>query len=474
MIWQPVTRLIQPGKLWQPAATLTKAKYNTTAGVHPKLEAGTMSGSGTKKPGFVAKPTGSRALPARSPGPLGRNDRADPNVPALAGDSPGPAGCNDGCEYQRAFTPVPACKLDDATVSRLLGSPRSPVPVAGPRSDWAGYPDEMALFVTWLVRENYIRNVAGILPAAWRAMPEAELTTFLSSKYSEAEIKRQFLAKYAERKAIKQRFRKVNIVAALVIGLVWARENIEEGEWGTAAAKIGGAGFSAFVLNKLLYMRDPAAATIMAKRAGNFGRWFQGAARTNKLVNFLARDVARVLVIWDLKDLLLSGGYGGPNIPFDLIMEIDIDDESTWKEPDQALLNFGFNIWYQQKCTELRPEACGSPLYLGKVEGSAIMGLLRVLDIAPSDVPKLRQNLYRIEGDFDVVDFFIVSYVRRRVEASENVLVIATGRLSGMQVSGRGHFRNLEVIPANEAAVKLFGGKSKRWVPEYLLKSCGL
>jgi hypothetical protein len=102
---------------------------------------------------------------------------------------------------------------------------------------------------TYLVRDGYIQQVSGLLPAEWRSMSEAQLTSFLTEKYTEEELHAMFVEKYAERAAIKSSFRKFNIISALVIGLIWARETIKEGEWGTAAAKVGGMGMAAYVFN---------------------------------------------------------------------------------------------------------------------------------------------------------------------------------------------------------------------------------
>jgi hypothetical protein len=68
----------------------------------------------------------------------------------------------------------------------------------------------------------------------------------------------------------------------------------------------------------------------MAKKMGNYGRWFQGVARTNPYVNYLTRRLKPALLVWDLKGLIMSSGsMDGPNIPFDFIEEIDIFDKST-------------------------------------------------------------------------------------------------------------------------------------------------
>lgn len=422
----------------------------------------------TRTPGPLGREGDLVTTPARNRVPLGVNDSAFGRVPVLVGDTPGPTGVND-TGAAKPFHPAILAQNSLQSAGEPAG-PKAPViPPMLPPGD-ATYTQDIALFSSYLIRSGYIRQVEGILPPTWRAMSEESLTKFLSDHYTEAEIRQKFLEAYTERSAIKATFRKANIVAALVIGLVWARENIRHGEWAEAAAKVTGPLFAAFVLKRLLAMRDPTMAEIMARRAGLFGRWLQGAARSNKFVSFLAKDLARGLLIWDLRTIFMSGGYGGPNIPFDLITEIDIDDPRTWHEPDQTLLDFGFSIWFQQKCTPNHPEACGTPVYLGRVEGSAVMGILKVLDIAPSDIPSIRNRLYRIEGDWDEIDLFIVTISRRRVTANENVLVLATGKRSGELISGHGQFHSLEVIPANEAAVNLFGGKNPRFVPEYLLK----
>jgi hypothetical protein len=329
--------------------------------------------------------------------------------------------------------------------------------------------DDLATLTTMLVRERYIQQVAQLIPATWRDMSAMELTQLLRSTYTEAQLQDMFLAKHADREALKTLFRKANVVAAIVLGLIWARENIQDGNWEKAIAKVGTSGLTAYAVSKFASTFDRAATQIMADKAGQFGRWFQGAARTNRYVNFLTRRVGGALAIWDLKDFLMSGGYGGPNIPFDFIVEIDIDDPSTWKEPDAgdlAMLDIGFNLWYKQKRTPAYPG--DSAIYLGKIEGS----VFRVLDMAPHEVPQMKDRLYRIEGQWGEVDLFIVSKPGRIITAFDNVLVYATGRRSGQLISGgHGHYRELEVKPWNSAAVRLFGNEKPQFVPEYLLRS---
>ncbi len=197
-------------------------------------------------------------------------------------------------------------------------------------------------------------------------MSEKELTAHLALRYSERDLEQMFLMRYEDRLGVKTTFRRLNIVAALLIGLIWARENVKNGDWDEAFAKIAGSGGAAFAANKFLYARDATAEGIMASRAGNFGKWFQGAARSNRFVNFFVKGNFLVSTV---APLLLSGPGGGrtPSIPWDLIMEIDINDEKTWREPPQALLDLGFNIYYCQEKTV----TC-----FGYIEGSLIKTIL--------------------------------------------------------------------------------------------------
>jgi hypothetical protein len=251
----------------------------------------------------------------------------------------------------------------------------NPLPVIQTKADLeseTAYPKAVADFSAWLIRQGYIRTVADLLPAAWRGMTDKELTAYLAARYTEEDLKKMFLMPYAEREAVKIQFRRGSIIAAIVIGLIWARENIKEGEWSTAAMKVGGTALSAYALNKILYARDPTAEAIMATRAGDFGRWFKGVARTNTFVNLLTE----AMIVADLAQLFKSGGYDLPSIPWDIIHEIDIEDPKTWSPPQQVLLDLGFNIWYRQKCTKEHPEACNAFIYLGYIEGSLVKTIL--------------------------------------------------------------------------------------------------
>jgi hypothetical protein len=109
---------------------------------------------------------------------------------------------------------------------------------------------------------------------------------------------------------------------------------------------------------------------------------------------------------------------------------------------------------------------------LGGIAGSEAArkgNLLQLLDIAPHHAPEMAGRIYRIQGDWKEIDLFILSIPLQTVAASENVLVVATGMVSGQEIGGRGHYRRYEVTPANDAAVKLFGNKDSKYVPQYLL-----
>jgi len=66
--------------------------------------------------------------PARTPGPLGLLDQADPNVSNVVGDTPGPVGMNDG------GTP-PAC-YPDPLYSEAERVCYGPLPPPNDEEDW--------------------------------------------------------------------------------------------------------------------------------------------------------------------------------------------------------------------------------------------------------------------------------------------------------------------------------------------------
>jgi hypothetical protein len=176
-------------------------------------------------------------------------------------------------------------------------------------------------------------------------------------------LKDMFLKRYAERMSIKVSFRRLNVIGAMLIGLIWARENIQQGNWALALAKVGASGAAAVAVNRALYARDATAEALMLKKGSDFGAWFKGAARANFRVNLLVR----FMVIADIAKMSLSGGGEYPSIPFDIIYDVDVNDETTWRPPSETLLALGFNVWYRQKDTNI---------YLGYVEGSLIKTIL--------------------------------------------------------------------------------------------------
>ena len=127
-------------------------------------------------------------------------------------------------------------------------------------------------------------------------------------------------------------------------------------------------------------------------------------------------------------------------------------------------------------CLLAAPETAGLSLLACGILGGMVGGslgrnrsFLEFIDLAPHRSAYEEGRIYRLEGAFDETDLFIVSIINRDVLASEHVLVIATGTVSGEMVSGRGHYRQSTVVPANQPAVNLFGNNAARRVPQYLL-----
>jgi hypothetical protein len=88
------------------------------------------------KPGPLGPSGGSSVLvPAKTPGPLGVNDRGDPNVPSHVGDSPTPVGTGAQGPPRIYRLPKPVTHVDK-TAARKAGSPAAP-PVQKP-ADSAG------------------------------------------------------------------------------------------------------------------------------------------------------------------------------------------------------------------------------------------------------------------------------------------------------------------------------------------------
>jgi hypothetical protein len=99
---------------------------------------------------------------------------------------------------------------------------------------------------------------------------------------------------------------------------------------------------------------------------------------------------------------------------------------------------------------------------------------LKLLDIGPHTAPKARDRLYRIEGEWGGQDYFLFGIAGKKISRADNVLVIGTGNRSGSKMGGTGHYRELEVFPANDEALDLFGDMEPRWVRESVLQPVDL
>lgn len=261
--------------------------------------------------------------------------------------------------------------VDGGTLARWRSSPPGVTGLHCLAEANVPYPAETARAASFLIRQGYIRTLANSLPPGWTAISDRELTKFLASRYREEDLRQMFLMRSDIRVEIKTRFRNASIFAALIIGLIWARENIADGDWDVATAKIGGMGAGSFVANRLLYSRDPVPEAIMTKNPGNFGKWFKGAARSNRFVNSAVEFQMLLLVA----EASMSGAGEYPSIPWDIVYEIDVEDESTWQSPNQNLLDLGFNIWYRQK---------GTNIYLGHIYGSLVKTILEATILSKS------------------------------------------------------------------------------------------
>lgn len=86
--------------------------------------------SGSRHPGPTQHDLFLMCAPARTPGPLGVNDAADPNTFALDGDSPGSLGVNDHAEWVAGSGPAEA---SDYSSDDALSTPAYPYGVPGGR-----------------------------------------------------------------------------------------------------------------------------------------------------------------------------------------------------------------------------------------------------------------------------------------------------------------------------------------------------
>jgi hypothetical protein len=237
-------------------------------------------------------------------------------------------------------------------------------------------------FAAYLIRTNYVIEVGKLITPAWAAMTEAQLTRYLAGKFTEEQLKKMFVKQSELRQLLKNRARNFTLVSAVVVALIWCKNDLDSGDYFGAGLKFSATVGGALALNYYFYGRDKSAATIMAGKMGNYGRWFQGVARTNRFVNFLARRLMPALLAWDLRGLLMSSGsMDGPNIPFDFIIEIDIFDKSTWAAPPSTGLDFGLDFFYFQKPTNQWPVGY-QQVCLGVIRGSLVRAPKRWLGLA--------------------------------------------------------------------------------------------
>jgi hypothetical protein len=275
--------------------------------------------------------------------------------------------------------------MSDPVENELLGWQEAKKHLPGTQSLGAGpTPLDEALTVqkvaALLIRTGYLKSIGKLIPLDWTVMTEAELTAWLSARFTEPELMAMFEEKSLLRQALKTRPRSFSLLAAVAVALIWCRDDLDKGAYWTAGAKFTGTVGGAYALNRYFYGRDKAATELMAEKMGNYGRWFQGVARGNRFVNFLTRRLTSFLLIWQLKDIFMSGGLDGPNIPFDFVIEIDLFDKATWqhKEPPSLGLDLGMNFFYYQMPT---PEwrVGYQQICLGVVRGSLLRAPARGL-----------------------------------------------------------------------------------------------
>jgi|GEM_PF-5617268 len=112
--------------------------------------------AGSRRPGPLTPPVGVCSIPARTPGSLGINDQADPNVTTLMGDTSGPVGVCDAADPTLPlYTPADpyanlVCRADDK-LPLSLGFPAkqgTPAPTPGQGSVALDDAQEMSLKIT--------------------------------------------------------------------------------------------------------------------------------------------------------------------------------------------------------------------------------------------------------------------------------------------------------------------------------------
>jgi Domain of unknown function (DUF4157) len=80
-------------------------------------------------------------------------------------------------------------------------------------------------------------------------------------------------------------------------------------------------------------------------------------------------------------------------------------------------------------------------------------------------------KVYKLVGAIEEIDLFVISIPLREIKESDHVLVITTGRIQDGKISGKGHYKSIEVLAMNQPAIKQFEGKETIFVPQFLLSN---
>jgi hypothetical protein len=169
-------------------------------------------------------------------------------------------------------------------------------PPAAPTDDpqkaalvWATYPGELSAYINFFLRGEYVQRTAKLVKPEWVRMSDAELTAELKSKMTQEEVEAIYLPLSAKRQIIKNRIRGYGYVRAIVIAMIWARDDISKGDWEAVAAKGAALVGGTWLFNMTVYARDTTPAEIMSLNQGNYGKWLRGTGRTNRYFNRFVR-----------------------------------------------------------------------------------------------------------------------------------------------------------------------------------------
>lgn len=122
--------------------------------------------------------------PARTPGPLGINDQADPNAASFLGNTPGPVGVKDHGESMETYLPSPE---QVKAIADQAFSPRIIPVVAGGTAPVA--PHATLIYVTFGAGYSLGRGIVGIIPGAEDALGNWWLNSGLPTGYSNSYTK---------------------------------------------------------------------------------------------------------------------------------------------------------------------------------------------------------------------------------------------------------------------------------------------